>query len=111
MSSPLIPWGTETENKWSLTPLFSQGPGSDPPLLRNRGCGADVRCLAAELSSGLSAQHNGKSPSTLLAPSSTFNPSSVALLTTQSACSHGDDLVSNWSIEVGRHRLVWLSWR
>lgn len=33
---------------------------------------------------------------------------SVALLTTQSACSHGDDLVSNWSIEVGRHRLVWL---
>lgn len=33
---------------------------------------------------------------------------SVALLTTQSACSHGDDPVSNWSIEVGRHRLVWL---
>ncbi|KAI4830566.1 hypothetical protein KUCAC02_002187 [Chaenocephalus aceratus] len=37
MSSPLIPRGTETENKWSLTPLFSQGPASDLPLLRYTG--------------------------------------------------------------------------
>lgn len=35
MSSPLIPPGTETENKWSLTRLFSQGPASDLPLRRN----------------------------------------------------------------------------
>lgn len=33
---------------------------------------------------------------------------SVALLTTQSPCSHSDDLVSNWSIEVVKNRLVWL---
>lgn len=75
MSSPLIPWGTETENKWSLTPLFSQGPGCDLPLLRNKGWSADARCLVAELSSGLSGRHNGKGPWTLPASSSTFNPS------------------------------------
>lgn len=62
MSSPLIPQGTETENKWSLTPLFSQGPGSDLPLLWNMGWSVDARCLAAELSGGLSAQNNGKGP-------------------------------------------------
>lgn len=66
MSSPLIPRGTATENKWSLTPLFSQGPGSDLPLLRNTGWSTDVRSLAAELlgelSSGLSTRHNGMGP-------------------------------------------------
>lgn len=34
MSSPLIPRGTETENKWRLTPLFSQGPRSWPAATR-----------------------------------------------------------------------------
>lgn len=33
---------------------------------------------------------------------------SMALPTTRSACSHGSDLVSNWSVEVGRHWLMWL---
>eukprot|EP00064_Thunnus_orientalis_P000619 superscaffoldBa00000033_g620 len=72
MSSSLIPQGTETENKWSLTRLFSQGPGSDLPLLWNWGWSADVHRLVAKLSSGLSARHNGKGLSTLTLPS---NPS------------------------------------
>lgn len=113
MSSPLIPQGTETENKWSLTPLFSQGPGSDLT-----GCGtwvgADVRRLAAELSSGLSARHNGEGTAALLllprahsvAAADHSTACSVASLTTQSACSQHDDPVSNWSIEVGRHLCV-----
>lgn len=57
MSSPLIPRGTETENKWSLTPLFCPGPGSDLPLLWSGGRGADDRCLAAELSGGALVQN------------------------------------------------------
>ncbi|KAK2853490.1 hypothetical protein Q5P01_006151 [Channa striata] len=43
--------------------------------------GADVRRLAAELSSGLSAQHNGEGPATLPPPSSPpFNRSHRAQL-------------------------------
>ncbi|KAK2919727.1 hypothetical protein Q8A73_001931 [Channa argus] len=48
--------------------------------------GADVRRLAAELSSGLSAQHNGEGPTTQPPPSSPlFSPSNRAQLSLLSA--------------------------
>lgn len=68
MSPPLIPRGIEMGNKWSLTPLFSQGPGRDLPLRREQS--AHVHCLSAELSGVLSAGHNEKSPSTVPASAS-----------------------------------------
>lgn len=116
MSSPLIPRGTATENKWSLTPLFSQGPGSDLPLLQNTGWSTDVCSLATELlgelSSGLSTRHNGMNPPRSLI---SFDPrhrpehgtlngnadNSVALV------AHRWPL-SNWLKEVNRQHLMWL---
>lgn len=116
MSSPLIPQGTETENKWSLTPLFSQGPASDLLLLRNMGWSwcSPPGCWAVQWSVSSTQWRSPLSPTSLPHPNSILatdhsTACSVALLTTQSACSHHDDPGSNWSIKVGRHQLVWLT--
>lgn len=116
MSSPLIPRGTATENKWSLTPLFSQGPGSDLPLLRNTGWSTDVCSLATELlgelSSGLSTRHNGMNPPDLsflsIPDTDQSTARSMAMLTTQSLWLHIDGPLSNWLKEVNRQHLMWL---
>lgn len=42
MSSPLILKRTETENKWSLTPLFSEGAGTERSLLQDMSYNAGV---------------------------------------------------------------------
>jgi len=72
------------------------------------GSGVDVRCRAVQRSvSPVQWKKLLNTPPPHTIQSQPEHTTQRALLMPQSACSHGGDPVSNWSIEVSMHRLVW----